>query len=73
MPVGSNMQWKLYIARNHEKEINSFMESKNVLDIESGLLWHLTDITLNKNLTSLFFLGSVFLSVPVTAIAQVKN
>lgn len=36
MPLGYNVQRKFYIARDHEKEITSFMESRNVSYIKSG-------------------------------------
>lgn len=50
MPLGSNVQRKFYIARNHEEEITSFIESKNVSYIESGhsinMLWSGTHLSL---------------------------
>lgn len=39
MPLGSSLQRKLYIARNHEKEVSGFLdflESKDVSHSESG-------------------------------------
>lgn len=51
MLLGSNTQRKLHIARSHEKEIASFVGSKNVSHIESGhsvnmlWFWHSAAIT----------------------------